>query len=63
MGGLGCPIAQILVRAGIGSIDIIDHDVVDVSNLQRQILYTALDVGKSKAMAAKDALQKSKTNG
>ena len=32
--------------------------IVDVSNLQRQILYTALDVGKSKAMAAKDALQK-----
>ena len=58
MGGLGCPVAQVLVRAGIGSVDIIDHDVVDVSNLQRQILYTTSDVGRSKALAAKDALQK-----
>ena len=47
-GGLGCPILQYLTAAGIGEIGIIDHDVVDQSNLHRQILFTHDDVGKEK---------------
>lgn len=51
-GGLGCPILQYLTAAGVGTIGIIDDDVVDQSNLQRQILYTMDDIGKSKAATA-----------
>ncbi|NRR90372.1 molybdopterin-synthase adenylyltransferase MoeB [Winogradskyella undariae] len=51
-GGLGCPVLQYLTAAGIGTIGIIDHDIVDQSNLQRQILYTINDVGFSKAETA-----------
>ncbi|MDB5258607.1 MAG: molybdopterin biosynthesis protein MoeB, partial [Chitinophagaceae bacterium] len=51
-GGLGCPALQYLTAAGIGRIGIIDFDKVDVSNLQRQILYTTEDIGKHKAKAA-----------
>lgn len=51
-GGLGCPILQYLTAAGVGTIGVIDDDEVAVSNLQRQILYTYDDVGKSKAIAA-----------
>jgi molybdopterin/thiamine biosynthesis adenylyltransferase/rhodanese-related sulfurtransferase len=51
-GGLGCPALQYLTAAGVGRIGIIDFDQVDVSNLQRQILYTTEDIGKSKAKAA-----------
>lgn len=55
-GGLGCPILQYLTAAGVGTIGIIDHDIVDQSNLQRQILYTIDDIGKSKAETAKNRL-------
>ncbi len=51
-GGLGCPVLQYLTAAGIGKIGIIDDDVVDQTNLQRQILYTHDDIGKSKVSAA-----------
>ena len=51
-GGLGCPILQYLTAAGVGTIGIVDGDTVDVSNLQRQILYTIDDIGKSKAKCA-----------
>jgi molybdopterin/thiamine biosynthesis adenylyltransferase/rhodanese-related sulfurtransferase len=51
-GGLGCPALQYLAAAGVGNIGIIDFDKVDVSNLQRQILYTTADIGKYKAEAA-----------
>ena len=51
-GGLGCPVLQYLTAAGIGTIGIVDGDIVDQSNLQRQILYTIQDVGKSKAVCA-----------
>ena len=51
-GGLGCPVLQYLTAAGIGTIGIVDGDIVDQSNLQRQILYTIQDVGKSKAVSA-----------
>lgn len=55
-GGLGCPILQYLAAAGVGTIGIIDHDVVDQSNLQRQILYTHNDIGKHKAEVAASKL-------
>ncbi len=56
-GGLGCPILQYLVAAGIGTIGIIDFDVVDISNLHRQILYGKSSVGINKAIAARDRLK------
>lgn len=55
-GGLGCPVAQILTRAGVGYLHIADHDTIDDSNLQRQTLFTKDDVGKYKADVAKSAL-------
>lgn len=48
LGGLGSNVAMQLVRMGIGAITVIDDDVVDISNLQRQILYEEIDIGKSK---------------
>lgn len=57
-GGLGCPILQYLTAAGVGTIGIIDNDIVDQTNLQRQILYTVDDVGKSKAEIAANRLSK-----
>jgi len=55
-GGLGCPVLQYLVAAGIGTIGIVDDDVVDITNLHRQILYSADDLGKSKAINAVEKL-------
>jgi sulfur-carrier protein adenylyltransferase/sulfurtransferase len=56
-GGLGCPVLQYLAGAGVGTIGIIDHDIVSESNLQRQILYTSEDVGFPKAERAAQRLQ------
>lgn len=56
-GGLGCPILQYLTAAGVGTIGIIDFDVVELSNLQRQVLFGTSSLGKNKAIAAKDRLQ------
>ncbi|SEK90688.1 adenylyltransferase and sulfurtransferase [Aquimarina amphilecti] len=55
-GGLGCPILQYLTAAGVGTIGIIDDDVVDKTNLQRQVLYTVDDIGRSKAKVASERL-------
>ena len=55
-GGLGCPILQYLTAAGVGTIGIIDHDKIDQSNLQRQVLYTHQDIGQFKAEVAADKL-------
>lgn len=51
-GGLGCPILQYLTAAGVGTIGIIDHDTIDQSNLQRQILYAHEDIGNYKVEVA-----------
>ncbi len=55
-GGLGSPILLYLAAAGVGSIGIADDDVVSLSNLQRQVLFTTNDIGISKATAASDRL-------
>jgi molybdopterin/thiamine biosynthesis adenylyltransferase/rhodanese-related sulfurtransferase/molybdopterin converting factor small subunit len=56
-GGLGSPVAMYLAAAGVGTIGIVDFDVVDMSNLQRQILHGTPDVGRPKLASAKDRLQ------
>jgi adenylyltransferase/sulfurtransferase len=56
-GGLGSPLLLYLAAAGVGTIGIVDFDVVDDSNLQRQVLFGKKDVGKSKARAAKKRLE------
>jgi len=56
-GGLGSPLSLYLAAAGIGRIGLVDFDVVDASNLQRQVLYTTKDVGNSKAQKAKERLE------
>lgn len=56
-GGLGCPCLQYLVSSGIGLIGIVDGDIIDISNLQRQILFTTNDIGKNKAVTAKEKLK------
>jgi len=55
-GGLGSPVAMYLAAAGVGTIGIVDFDVVDFSNLQRQILHATPDVGKPKLQSAKEKL-------
>jgi adenylyltransferase/sulfurtransferase len=57
-GGLGCPVLQYLAAAGVGYIGIVDFDKVEESNLQRQILYSVEDIGKSKVLVAKSKLEK-----
>ncbi len=56
-GGLGCPVLQYLVAAGVGRIGIADNDRVDLSNLQRQVLYGFNDIGKLKSEVARERLQ------
>jgi len=55
-GGLGSPTALYLAAAGVGTLGIIDHDTVDISNLQRQILHGTSDVGQPKVVSAKATL-------
>ncbi|MEO0264532.1 MAG: ThiF family adenylyltransferase, partial [candidate division WOR-3 bacterium] len=53
-GGLGSPSSLYLAAAGVGTIGIVDHDVVDLSNLQRQVIHTTDDIGKPKVESAKE---------
>jgi sulfur-carrier protein adenylyltransferase/sulfurtransferase len=55
-GGLGAPALLYLAAAGVGTIGIVDFDVVDESNLQRQIIHGVADVGRSKAQSARDSI-------
>ncbi len=56
-GGLGCPALLYLAAAGVGTIGIVDFDLVEISNLQRQVLYTVADIGKPKAETAAQKLK------
>ncbi|GEO05066.1 molybdenum cofactor biosynthesis protein MoeB [Adhaeribacter aerolatus] len=55
-GGLGCPVLQYLAAAGVGTLGVVDDDVVDYSNLQRQILFSTADAGRKKAEVAAEKL-------
>jgi adenylyltransferase/sulfurtransferase len=56
-GGLGSPAALYLAAAGVGRIGLVDDDLVDASNLQRQVLFTTKDIGKQKALRAAERLR------
>mgnify|MGYP003682984419 CR=1 FL=1 len=62
VGGLGSPVSEILSRAGVGLIGIIDDDKVALSNLHRQSLYSSSDIGKFKVQAAKERIKKINPN-
>ena len=57
MGGLGCPVVEFLTRSGVGTLGIVDHDIVSLSNIRRQSLYGENDLGKSKVKVAKKKLK------
>jgi adenylyltransferase/sulfurtransferase len=57
-GGLGSPIIQYLAAAGIGKIGVIDYDVVEGSNLQRQVIHNESNINKSKVQSAIDYIKK-----
>lgn len=56
-GGLGCPAGLYLAAAGVGTLGVVDSDVVDLSNLQRQVLHTNARVGRPKTESAEQAIQ------
>ncbi len=56
-GGLGCPVLHYLAGAGTGVLGIVDHDIVTLSNLHRQLLYSTADIGRSKATRAAEILR------
>uniref|UniRef100_A0A672PGQ0 Molybdenum cofactor synthesis 3 n=1 Tax=Sinocyclocheilus grahami TaxID=75366 RepID=A0A672PGQ0_SINGR len=57
-GGLGCPVAQYLAAAGVGCLGLLDYDVVELSNLHRQVLHTELTQGQPKALSAAQAISR-----
>lgn len=61
-GGLGAPVALYLAAAGVGTIGIVDGDVVDLSNLQRQIIHFTEDIGKSKVVSAQEKIKRINPN-
>ena len=61
-GGLGCPASLYLIAAGLGRLGLVDSDVVEKSNLQRQVLYGNEDLGKKKVDVAKEKLQQLSEN-
>ena len=58
LGGLGCPAAEYLSRAGVGTIGLIDHDKVNLSNIHRQSMFTASDINKYKVDVVKQRIKK-----
>ena len=58
VGGLGCPVLTYLAASGVGTIGIVDHDKIELSNLSRQTLFTTNDIGKFKVDQAKDKINK-----
>lgn len=56
VGGLGCPVSLYLAAAGVGTLGLVDDDVVDRTNLQRQVLYGPADIGRPKVEAAAEKL-------
>jgi adenylyltransferase/sulfurtransferase len=56
-GGLGCPVSLYLAAAGVGTLTIVDRDVVEISNLNRQILHYSRDLGKRKTISAEEKLR------
>lgn len=58
LGGLGCAAAQYLVASGVGELTLVDDDIVETTNLQRQVLHTEQNIGKLKVRSAADALIK-----
>jgi molybdopterin/thiamine biosynthesis adenylyltransferase/rhodanese-related sulfurtransferase len=56
-GGLGAPLAMYLAAAGVGTLGLVDFDVVDESNLQRQVIHGTKDVGKRKVISAKETIE------
>ena len=57
-GGLGCPASETLVRSGLGQVHLIDDDIIEASNLQRQTLFLPEDIGKPKALTAAHMLER-----
>ncbi len=57
MGGLGCPLSMYLASLGVGTIGIVDNDTVELSNLNRQIIYNIKDIGKNKVDVAKKKIK------
>ncbi len=58
IGGIGCPLSQYLINSGIKDINLIDGDIIEKSNLNRQILFDTEDIGKKKVIVAKEKLNK-----
>ena len=61
-GGLGSPIALYLAAAGVGTLGLVDFDIVDFSNLQRQVLHGTKDVGRKKLNSARDRIKDANPN-
>ena len=62
VGGLGCPVVDVLSRAGVGNIGIVDDDFVNLSNIHRQTLFDNNDLGKSKVLVVKNKVKKINSN-